>query len=489
MFSQSVTWSDSRSLSSTPFVLLISFALALHCRQLAWTRSWTRRDRWNGLASTATPHAPTDTLTPTLRASLTSPSSCVHRTPRIDIARRPAILLTSSEPLSTTPETLAPDSALGSSLWTYSRTSTRPDEPDRRRISPLACADEVYQLECEFEHARADKGQKSRVEDDGTLERAPKRVRVAPDHEAFGRLSLSTAAGGPASPTTLTYSPLSTVPSTLPTPFTTGGAPPPTPLLLNTSHLPPSTLTPVSFPPSAPSSAASSSFHPQPHAPSSSPPISAPSLPAAPPTSPVQSASTSGLRSPIRGAGAGTSLPTVPWSQSSFISPPPPPTSLATEQAGQAEEIDMRSASSSWPTGPHTIYVSSLDSDSDTEAPAPVKEVEVNPLALRGGTDDPASRLLLSKLHEAAHSSSSSAGELILYRPPPSFAPPPPLSSPEPELEAESAKSRILRERRAKRTSDEWGEFVRMREREEAMHDFGDEEEPAVVEEDGMEMD
>ncbi|BGP02248.1 hypothetical protein RTBOTA2_004999 [Rhodotorula toruloides] len=331
--------------------------------------------------------------------------------------------------------------------------------------------------------------QKSRVEDDGTLERAPKRVRVAPDHEAFGRLSLSTAAGGPASPTTLTYSPLSTVPSTLPTPFTTGGAPPPTPLLLNTSHLPPSTLTPVSFPPSAPSSAASSSFHPQPHAPSSSPPISAPSLPAAPPTSPVQSASTSGLRSPIRGAGAGTSLPTVPWSQSSFISPPPPPTSLATEQAGQAEEIDMRSASSSWPTGPHTIYVSSLDSDSDTEAPAPVKEVEVNPLALRGGTDDPASRLLLSKLHEAAHSSSSSAGELILYRPPPSFAPPPPLSSPEPELEAESAKSRILRERRAKRTSDEWGEFVRMREREEAMHDFGDEEEPAVVEEDGMEMD
>lgn len=146
----------------------------------------------------------------------------------------------------------------------------------------------------------------------------------------------------------------------------------------------------------------------------------------------------------------------------------------------------MRPASSSWPTGPHTIYVSSLDSDSDNEAPTPVKEVEVNPLALRGGKDDPASRLLLSKLHEAAHSSSS-AGELILYRPPPSFAPPPPSSSPEPE--GESAKDQILRERRQKRTSDEWGEFVRMREREEAMHDFGDEDETVGVEEDGMEMD
>ncbi|BGP10294.1 hypothetical protein OF846_003876 [Rhodotorula toruloides] len=330
---------------------------------------------------------------------------------------------------------------------------------------------------------------KSWVDDDGTLERAPKRVRIAPDHEAFGRLSLSTAAGVPASPTTLTYSPLSTVPSTLPTPFTNGRAPPPTPLLLNTSHLPPSTLAPVSFPPAGPSSSTSSSFHPPPHAPCSSPPISAPSLPAAPPTSPVQSTSAaSGLRSPSLPSGSGgTSLPTVPWSQSSFISPPlPSPTSLETEQAGQAEEIDMRPASSSWPTGPHTIYVSSLDSDSDNEAPTPVKEVEVNPLALRGGKDDPASRLLLSKLHEAAHSSSS-AGELILYRPPPSFAPPPPSSSPEPE--GESAKDRILRERRQKRTSDEWGEFVRMREREEAMHDFGDEDETVGVEEDGMEMD
>ncbi|BGP34273.1 hypothetical protein JCM10296v2_006088 [Rhodotorula toruloides] len=325
---------------------------------------------------------------------------------------------------------------------------------------------------------------KSWVDNDGTLERAPKRVRVAPDHEAFGRLSLSTAAGGPASPTSLTYSPLSTVPSTLPTPFTNGRAPPPTPLLLNTSHLPPSTLAPVSFPPSVPSSSASSSFHSQPHAPSSSPPISAPSLPAAPPTSPVQSSSASGLRSPSFSSGGGTSLPTVPWSQSSFISPPPP---LPTEEPGQAEESDMRPASSSWSTGPHTIYVSSLDSDSDTEPPSPAKEVEVNPLALRGGTDDPASRLLLSKLHEAAHSSSS-AGELILYRPPPSFAPPPPSSSPEPE--GESAKDRILRERRQKRTSDEWGEFARMREREEAMQDDGDEDETVgVEEEDGMEMD
>lgn len=155
----------------------------------------------------------------------------------------------------------------------------------------------------------------------------------------------------------------------------------------------------------------------------------------------------------------------------------------------------MRPAASSWSTGPHTIYVASLDSDSDTEAPSPApKEVEVNPLALRGGKDDPAARLLLSKLHEAAASPASSgagAGSLILYRPPPSFAPAAPSSSPEPDLvDAESAKDRALRERRAKRTSDEWGEFVRMREREEAMHDLGDEEAPVEENgEDGMEMD
>ncbi|BGP26634.1 hypothetical protein JCM10295v2_005587 [Rhodotorula toruloides] len=266
----------------------------------------------------------------------------------------------------------------------------------------------------------------------------------------------------------------------------TQGAPPPTPLLLNTTHLPPSTLARVSFPLPGPPT-----FTPS-YAPSSSPPLSAPSLPAAPPTSPVQSSSsTSGLRSPlvpVPSAGGGTSLPTVPWSQSSFISAPSP-ASLDAEEAGQAKEVDMRPASSSWSTGPHTIYVSSLDSDSDTEPPSPsaVKQVEVNPLALKGGTDDPAARLLVRKLHEAASSSSTSAGgagSLILYRPPPSFAPPAPSSSPEPE----STKDRIPRERRTKRDSDEWGEFVRMREREEAMHDLGDDE-GKVEEEDGMEMD
>ncbi|GAA5867066.1 hypothetical protein JCM3774_004376 [Rhodotorula dairenensis] len=251
----------------------------------------------------------------------------------------------------------------------------------------------------------------------GTDERATKRIRVAPDHEAFGRLSLDRPASASMSPTNAfssqllpTSSPLSPTTTT-----TTTSSPPqsavpphlrrqpsqplPTPPLGTSSSFPPPPP-----PPTAAAATARSFASPpavtSPHAPThtfSSPTLASASLPLAPPTSPVQPAAVpvatasiptaAGFSPPLVNSfqsGTGV-LPTVPWGQSSFFSTPPAPatvptaagvaapataTATPTAPAPTTGEIEMGAANaSSWDLDPHRIYVASLDEE-DAEAGA-----------------------------------------------------------------------------------------------------------------------
>ncbi|GAA5986206.1 hypothetical protein JCM10908_006455 [Rhodotorula pacifica] len=309
--------------------------------------------------------------------------------------------------------------------------------------------------------------------DAGAERRATKRIRVAPDHEAFGRLSLSkSTATSPISapfslpaqsnPSSNANSPHSAVPPHL---MRQPSQPLPTPPLAS-SAFPSSFSSPTSSgiagthilgsPPRRLVSTPSSLANPPPTHAFSSPTLASASLPSAPPTSPVQPAapSRSGneafsppLHSTTNGSGV---LPTVPWGQSTFfspsapvvhdISPPaPPPSSLVSPPAlavsglsVPAHEIEMGSANaSSWDLDPHRIYVASLDDDDRDNAPASDEEEEgsrpaseeqhrlrLNALAARRAAEASAlPAALIAQLEREA--AKAREGSLVLYRPPP----------------------------------------------------------------------
>lgn len=311
--------------------------------------------------------------------------------------------------------------------------------------------------------------------------RAAKRIRVAPDHEAFGRLSLDRLS--PTSPTSplpaqtflaAPASPQSAVPphllrqpsQPLPTPplgslsaFAPSPSFPSSPTSANPLRSPPRQL--INSPPSAP---------PPTHAAFSSPTLASASLPSAPPTSPVQPAAfpgaptapAQGFSPPLVNAHTPPSgvLPTVPWGQSTFFSPPPPappPTATATPtvhnispppplssasqpfSAPPVDEIEMGSANaSSWDLDPHRIYVASLEDEeegdadkraaaaSETSQPATAaaaadeqQRLRLNEVAARRAAEE-ASALpaaLIAQLEREA--SKAREGSLVLYRPPP----------------------------------------------------------------------
>ncbi|GAA5954991.1 hypothetical protein JCM8115_005589 [Rhodotorula mucilaginosa] len=301
--------------------------------------------------------------------------------------------------------------------------------------------------------------------------RAAKRIRVAPDHEAFGRLSLDRP---PTSPTTSPLpaqtfpagpsSPQSAVPPHL---LRQPSQPLPTPPLGSLSAFAPSPVTsnPLRSPPRQ-QFINSSPPAPQPptqHAAFSSPTLTSASLPSAPPTSPVQPAAFPG--GPTRAAdgfspplavnahppGSGGVLPTVPWGQSTFFSPPPPPGPPAPAapsvqnisppppvpaqpfSAPPAGEIEMGSANaSSWDLDPHRIYVASLEDeeeggDADKSATAATtttadeqqQRLRLNEVVARRAAEE-ASALpaaLIAQLEREA--AKAREGSLVLYRPPP----------------------------------------------------------------------
>lgn len=304
--------------------------------------------------------------------------------------------------------------------------------------------------------------------------RAAKRIRVAPDHEAFGRLSLDRL-----SPTT---SPTSPLPAQLfpagPSPSPQSAVPPhllrqpsqplPTPPLGSVSAFPsPVTSNPLRSPPrqfinsSAPAPPA-----PTQHAAFSSPTLASASLPSAPPTSPVQpaafpgapTASVEGFSSPLvvnaHTPGSGV-LPTVPWGQSTFFSPAPPPTTapvppavhnisppapvpaqpFSAQPPSSVDEIEMGSANaSSWDLDPHRIYVASLEDEEDaadksaaaaetsqqtTHKDDEQQRLRLNEVVARRAAEE-ASALpaaLIAQLEREA--SKAREGSLVLYRPPP----------------------------------------------------------------------
>ncbi|GAA6053308.1 hypothetical protein JCM3770_006677 [Rhodotorula araucariae] len=311
--------------------------------------------------------------------------------------------------------------------------------------------------------------------DDDSAPRATKRLRVAPDHEAFERLTLAGAAGSntPVAPSQFASLPVAPAPSSRP--FTPGPRPTAPPL--------PVAPLPAAFPP------------PLALAPGSSPTSRTVSLPAAPPTSPVTASPTLAL-APAPPVGTG-GLPTVPWAQSAFFRPPPqsPRLADADEQSPPTEEVMMLPATGSIDLSPHRVYVASLDDDDDEEddvsgggGDAPVA---INPLAVRaattaGGADLPAALVArLRREAERAH-----RGEVVLYRPPASFHD---LGAGEDEgggaSGGGSARGRALREQREQREHS-WAEFERAREREEALHDADIQADAAAgTDGDGMDVD
>ncbi|BGP42342.1 hypothetical protein JCM10449v2_006347 [Rhodotorula kratochvilovae] len=273
--------------------------------------------------------------------------------------------------------------------------------------------------------------------------RATKRLRVAPDHEAFERLSLASPAGGNAvagAPLASSFHALALqqAPSY---PF---AAPPrPAGAQLPAPPLPHAFPAPISLP----------------LAPSSSPTTRTTSLPAAPPTSPVSSS----FPAPVGPPAAGTGLPTVPWAQSAFFRAGEPALQRGQEEQ---EEVTMLPARGSIDLSPHRVYVASLDDDSPPPSPSPpaaAEPVAINPLALRlTGVAEGLPAALLARLKKEAER--ATRGEVVLYRPPPNFHA---LGVGE---DGEGARARALRERRERR-EESWAEFERMREREEALHD------------------
>ncbi|GAA5908383.1 hypothetical protein JCM8208_006177, partial [Rhodotorula glutinis] len=218
--------------------------------------------------------------------------------------------------------------------------------------------------------------------DDGDEPPRRKRIRLAPDHEAFGRLSLAVPSPSPSS--------AEPAPAFLPNAPTSYPVAPP---------LLPTTSQPL---PSSGAGAFSAVAVPPPHhfaspptrqrTPSSPLAGGASSLPAAPPTSPVTAAA-----APLLTGG----LPTVPWGLSAFFpSATAAPSGAAAGGDGMdadEHEVTMLPASGSIDLSPHRVYVASLSpsppsSPKDDRAPlpfasssssAPVPQPKINPLAVR----------------------------------------------------------------------------------------------------------
>ncbi|TNY17946.1 hypothetical protein DMC30DRAFT_82189 [Rhodotorula diobovata] len=311
-------------------------------------------------------------------------------------------------------------------------------------------------------------------EDDGDEPPRRKRIRLAPDHEAFGRLSLAVPSptSGPGSPPAFhpvhAPSPHSSAPAVAPSlrptvqPLPSSGA---------GAFSASSSSAPLHFPPpSAP-------FPLHQRTPSSPLAGHAPSLPAAPPTSPVSAAAGAAA---ARGAGIATGgLPTVPWSQSAFFG-----RAGAEGDAAQDHEVTMLPASGSVDLSPHRVYVASLSpSPSPPSSPHVRDELPsletgrrpsasplptINPLAVRAAALEGLPPTLVASLRREAEK--AQRGELVLYRPPPSLQA---LSSRgEGEGEGESEARR--------RRDESWREFERAREREEARHDARGEEDDYI---------
>jgi len=316
--------------------------------------------------------------------------------------------------------------------------------------------------------------------DDGDEPPRRKRIRLAPDHEAFGRLSLAVPSPSPS--------------SAEPAPAFLPHAPTPYPAA---PSLHPTTSQPL---PSSGAGAFSAVAVPPPHhfaspparqrTPSSPLAGGASTLPAAPPTSPVTAAA------PPPAAGTG-GLPTVPWGQSAFF-----PSAAASAGVGAAvgnegmdadeHEVTMLPASGSIDLSPHRVYVASLSpsppsSPKDDPAPLPFSssssspptspphpEPKINPLAVRAAALEGLPASLVAHLRREADK--AQRGELVLYRPPPSLH------------ALGSGLGRAEQEARDRR-DESWREFEVMREREEAVHDAGDDEDEAVGGEADMEQD
>ncbi|GAA5930668.1 hypothetical protein JCM3775_003838 [Rhodotorula graminis] len=312
--------------------------------------------------------------------------------------------------------------------------------------------------------------QPPRQEDDGDEPPRRKRIRLAPDHEAFGRLSLAVP-----SPSSSAAEPAPAFLPHAPTPYPL--APPPLP----------TTSQPL---PSSGAGAFSAAAVPPPHHFASPPPRQrtpssplageASSLPAAPPTSPVTAAA--GVAPPHAASGTG-GLATVPWGQSAFF----PSAAAAAAVSGATgagdgmdadeHEVTMLPASGSVDLSPHRIYVASLspsppsspkddaaplpfDSPSASSSSSPPQQPKINPLAVRAAALEGLPASLVANLRREADK--AQRGELVLYRPPPSLH----------ALGSGGTKEQEARERRA----ESWREFEVMREREEAVHDAGDDE-------------
>ncbi|GJN92343.1 hypothetical protein Rhopal_005373-T1 [Rhodotorula paludigena] len=330
-------------------------------------------------------------------------------------------------------------------------------------------------------------------DEDDEGRRTAKRRRVAPDHEAFGRMSLASPLG-----VTSPGLPSPTAPPTLPQ--NSGGYLPSVPIGANAQQLPTppsivsSSRAPALTPLHVPSAAAPPSLPAGSPLPlhlqqrdvrsplSSSPTLPSASLPAAPPTSPVASAH-GGARAPNGGAGQ---LPTVPWSQSAFFpAAPPAAASDSSRPAADADaeeeddEIEMRPAAGSWDLDPHRVYVASLsDDDEDCDPPHAQGQghepLAVNPLALRaaksaGGLPEK----LVERLRREAEK--AQRGSLILYR-----------GSEKSGGEGGSLEGRRERDEREERRRESWREFERAREMEERGHDADGEE---AVDDGGMDVD
>ncbi|GAA5910120.1 hypothetical protein JCM8208_000962, partial [Rhodotorula glutinis] len=104
---------------------------------------------------------------------------------------------------------------------------------------------------------------------------------------------------------------------------------------------------------------------------------------------------------------------------------------------------------------------------------APVPQPKINPLAVRAAALEGLPASLVANLRREADK--AQRGELVLYRPPPS-------------LHALGSGGRVEQEARERR-EESWREYEVMREREEAVHDAGDDDDGAVGDGADMEQD
>ncbi|BGP57269.1 hypothetical protein JCM8202_002846 [Rhodotorula sphaerocarpa] len=342
--------------------------------------------------------------------------------------------------------------------------------------------------------------------------RAIKRIRVAPDHEAFGRLSLDrTSVEPPAAPSAAASaysqgrSPTSPHSSLPPHLLRQPSQPLPTPPLGAHSAFPSAFPTPngprSSFTGRRPDTPPALAVPPPTHA-FSSPTFASAAVPSAPPTSPVQASGAAPRSAKSQYPGLVPSLsppsnpngvlPTVPWSQSAFFASPPthsisPPTSSAPiAPSPRADEIEMGAAdAASWDLDPHRIYVASLDDDDQVEEREDAGnqadderfrngergsegagrsrattaddeeqyQIRLNALAARrAATASALPAALIAQLEREA--TKAREGSLVLYRPPPWSA-------------AATAKGQpgAVREKALEKHEESWREFERERQR------------------------